>query len=183
MLNSEQLAKAMQTERGIQTFLRRAVVFVLSLGALAGAQDPQTAPVPAPETAATQPSPPAKSTQQADSTPAELLRSFKSMYVSSKTVYIKKGITEGALLKELQKKHLDLDIAIKTDSSAEAVLSIERQAVWPQWDYIYRLDHQATGTVLDAGKVRAIDGGSAAKQIAQKSVARIAEARNSGTKH
>jgi len=44
--------------------------------------------------------------QQADATPAELLRSFKSMYVSSKTVYIKKGITEGALLKELQKKHM-----------------------------------------------------------------------------
>ena len=120
---------------------------------------------------------------QKDSTPAELLRTFKSMYVSSKTVYIKKGITEGALLKELQKKHLDLDIAIKTDSSAEAVLSIERQAVWPQWDYIYRLDHQATGTVLDAGKVSAIDGGSAAKQIAQRIVGRIAQARNPETKH
>jgi hypothetical protein len=120
---------------------------------------------------------------QKDSTPAELLRSFKSIYVSSKTVYIKKGITEGALLKELQKKHLDLDIAIKTDSVAEAVLSIERQAVWPQWDYIYRLDHQATGTVLAAGKVSAIDGGSAAKQIAQQIVARIAQARNPETKH
>ena len=70
--------------------------------------------------------------QQKDSTPAELLRTFKSMYVSSKTVYIKKGITEGALLKELQKKHVDLDIAIRTDASAEAVLGIERQAVWPQ---------------------------------------------------
>jgi hypothetical protein len=121
--------------------------------------------------------------QQADATPADLLRSFKSMYVSSKTVYIKKGITEGALLKELQKKHLDLDIAIKTDSSAETVLSIERQAVWPQWDYIYRVDHQATGTVLAAGKVRAIDGGSAAKQIAQQIVARIAQARNTEIKH
>jgi hypothetical protein len=120
---------------------------------------------------------------QKDSTPAELLRSFKSIYVSSKTVYIKKGITEGALLKELQKKHLDLDIAIKTDSVAEAVLSIERQAVWPQWDYIYRLDHQATRTVLAAGKVIAIDGGSAAKQIAQQIVARIAQARNPETKH
>jgi hypothetical protein len=105
------------------------------------------------------------------------------MHGSSKTVYIKKGITEGALLKELQKKHLDLDIAIKTDSSAEAVLSIERQPVWPQWDYIYRLDHQATGTVLDAGKVSAIDGGSAAKQISQKIVARIAEARNPENEH
>jgi len=120
---------------------------------------------------------------QTELTPAELLRTFKSMYVSSKTVYIKKGITEGALLKELQKKHLDLDIAIKTDSSAEVVLSIERQAVWPQWDYIYRLDHQAADTVLAAGKVRAIDGGSAAKQIAQQIVARIAQARNPETKH
>jgi hypothetical protein len=76
-----------------------------------------------------------------------------------------------------------LDIAIKTDSVAEAVLSIERQAVWPQWDYIYRLDHQATRTVLAAGKVIAIDGGSAAKQIAQQIVARIAQARNPETKH
>ena len=122
-------------------------------------------------------------TQQTASTPAELLRTFKSMYVSSKTVYIKKGITEGALLKELQKKHLDLDIAIKTDSSAETVLSIERQPIWPQWDYIYRVDHLASGTVLAAGKVRAIDGGSAAKQIAQQIVARIAQARNPESKH
>ncbi len=154
------------------------LLFILLSNGLIGGQEQQTPPAAVPEIG-----PAKQSTQQTDSTPAELLRSFKSIYVSSKTVYIKKGITEGALIKELQKKHLDLDIAIKTDSSAEAVLSIERQAVWPQWDYIYRMDHQATGTVLAAGKVRAIDGGSAAKHIAQQIVARIAEARNTGTKH
>ena len=118
----------------------------------------------------------------ADASPADLLRNFKSLYVNSKTVYIKKGVTEGAILKELQKKQLDLDIAIKTDSSAETMLTIERQGVWPQWDYSYRLDHQASGTVLAAGKVKAIDGGSAAKQIAEQVVKRIADVRSSGAK-
>lgn len=122
-------------------------------------------------------------TQAGESSPADLLRSFKSLYVNSKTVYIKKGVTEGALLKELQKKQLDLDIAIKTDSSAEAVLTIERQGVWPQWDYSYRLDHQSGGTVLAAGKVKAIDGGSAAKQIAEQIVKRIADVRGSAKKN
>jgi len=118
-----------------------------------------------------------------ESNPADLLRGFKSLYVNSKTIYIKKGVTEGALLKELQKKQLDLDIAIKTDSSAETILTIERQGVWPQWDYSYRLDHQSSGTVLAAGKVKAIDGGSAAKQIAEQIVKRIADVRGSAKKH
>jgi len=118
-----------------------------------------------------------------ESNPADLLRGFKSLCVNSKTIYIKKGVTEGALLKELQKKQLDLDIAIKTDSSAEAILTIERQGVWPQWDYSYRLDHQSGGTVLAAGKVKAIDGGSAAKQIAEQIVKRIADVRGSAKKH
>ena len=121
--------------------------------------------------------------QATDASPADLLRSFKSLYVNSKTVYIKKGVTEGAILKELQKKQLDLAIAIKTDSSAETVLTIERQGVWPQWDYSYRLDHQTSGTVLAAGKVKAIDGGSAAKQIAEQIVKRIADVRNPVTKN
>ncbi len=119
---------------------------------------------------------------QPEATPADVLRSFKSIRVEAKTVYIKKGVTEGALFKELQKKHLDLDIAVKADSSADTVLGIERQAVWPMWDYSYRLEHPSTGIVLAAGKVRAIDGGSAAKQIAAQIVQRIAEARGSGTK-
>ncbi len=121
--------------------------------------------------------------QATEATPADLLRSFKSLYVNSKTVYIKKGVTEGAILKELRKKQLDLAIAIKTDSSAETVLTIERQGLWPQWDYSYRLDHQTSGTVLAAGKVKAIDGGSAAKQIAEQIVKRIADVRNSVTKN
>ncbi len=118
-----------------------------------------------------------------EATPADLLRSFKSVYVNSKTIYIKKGVTEGAILKELQKKQLDLAIAIKTDSSAEAVLTIERQGVWPQWDYSYRLDHQSSGTVLAAGKVKAIDGGSAAQQIAEQIVKRIADVRSAAVKN
>jgi hypothetical protein len=121
--------------------------------------------------------------QAAESSPADLLRTFKSLYVNSKTVYIKKGVTEGAILKELQKKQLDLDIAIKTDSSAEAVLTIERQDVWPQWDYSYRLDHQSSGTVLAAGQVKAIDGGSTAKQIAEQIVKRIADVRGAPKKN
>jgi hypothetical protein len=121
-------------------------------------------------------------TQPTEQSPADLLRTFKSMHVNAKTIYIKSGVVDGAILKELQKKHLDLDIAIKTDSTAEVILNIERQAVWPQWDYSYRMEHQSSGTVLAAGKVKAIDGGSAAKQIAQQIVQRIWQVRNSETK-
>jgi hypothetical protein len=121
--------------------------------------------------------------QPADPSPSDLLRSFKSLYVNSKTVYLKKGVTEGALFKQLQKNHLEDAIAIKSDSSAEAVLSIERQGVWPQWDYSYRMDHQASGVVLAAGKVKAIDGGAAANKIAEELVKRIADARRSEPKH
>jgi hypothetical protein len=37
--------------------------------------------------------------------------------------------------------------------------------------------HEATGVVLAAGKVRTIDGGSAAKKIAEQVVSRIAQVR------
>jgi hypothetical protein len=115
--------------------------------------------------------------QQPEQTPADLLRKFKSIHVNASTVYIKNGVTEGAILKELQKQHLELDIAMTTDRSADAVLTIERQAVWPQWDYSYRMVHEGTGVVLAAGKVRAIDGGSAANKIAEQIVSRIAQVR------
>jgi hypothetical protein len=121
-------------------------------------------------------------TQSTEQSPADLLRTFKSMFVNAKTVYITKGVMDGEILKQLQKRKLDLDIAIKNDSSAEVILNIERQAVWPAWDYSYRMEHQSSGTVLAAGKVKAIDGGSAAKQIAQQIVQRIAQVRNPETK-
>ena len=85
---------------------------------------------------------------------------------------------EGELYKELEK----LGIAIKTNSSADVAIPLERQGAWPQWDYSYRMEHKSSGTVLAAGKVKAIDGGSASKKIAKEIIQRIASARGSGSK-
>jgi hypothetical protein len=159
----------MQTRIRIQIFLRWGAVFVVFLSVLAGAQDPQTTATPAPETAAAKASPPAKQNS------ADLLRTFKTIYVQSKTPLAKPQMLAG----ELQKNaNFDAwDLSITNDPTADVLIEIDHQPGW--FYYTYSMTHQSSGIVLATGRVDAWDGKYASAKIAKEIMKRVARVRSS----
>jgi len=106
--------------------------------------------------------------------PIQLLRSFRTLYIVSKTVWLKQDLMQEALIK--QPSLASWGVAIVSDPTvADVRLSVDR--VLFTWTWTYEMVHQNTGIVLGTGKYNAIAGGAGADRIAQGVVARIAEAR------
>jgi hypothetical protein len=158
----------MQTKSRTQTILRWGALFAISLSVLAGAQDQQTQPSPAPETAPAKPSAPAKLNS------ADLLRTFKTIYVQSKTPLAKATMLAG----ELQKNaNFDAwDLSITNDPAADVLIEMDHQPGW--FYYTYSMTHQTSGIVLAAGRVDAWDGKYASAKIAKEIMKRIGKVRN-----
>ena len=158
----------MQTKIGIQRFLHQVVVLAISLGALASAQDQQTAPAAVPETATAKLSTPAKQNS------TDLLRTFKTIYVQSKTPLAKATMLAG----ELQ-KNANFDawgLSITNDPTADVLIEMDHQPGW--FYYTYSMTHQSSGIVLAAGRVDAWDGKYASAKIAKEIMKRVAKVRN-----
>jgi hypothetical protein len=139
------------------------------LSVLAGAQDPQTTATPAAETAAAKASPPAKQNS------ADLLRTFKTIYVQSKTPLAKPQMLAG----ELQKNaNFDAwDLSITNDPTGDVLIEIDHQPGW--FYYTYSMTHQSSGIVLATGRVDAWDGKYASAKIAKEIMKRVARLRSS----
>lgn len=106
--------------------------------------------------------------------PMQLLRTFRTIYIVSKTVWLKQDLMQQALNKE--PALTAWGVAIVSDPQvADVRLSVDR--VLFTWTWTYELVHQNTGIVLGTGKYNAIAGGAGADKIAQAIVSRIAEAR------
>ena len=106
--------------------------------------------------------------------PTQLLRSFRTVYIVSKTVWLKQDLMQQALMKEPALQAWG--VAVVTDPTlADVRLSVDR--VLFTWTWTYELVHQNTGIVLGTGKYNAIAGGAGADRIARGVVSRIAEAR------
>src|SRR6266700_6006261 len=82
---------------------------------------------------------------------ADLLRSFKTIYVQSKTPLAKPQMLAG----ELQKNpNFDAwDLSITNDPGAEVLIEMDHQPGW--FYYTYSMTHQSSGIVLAAGRVDA----------------------------
>lgn len=106
-------------------------------------------------------------------TPAQILRTFRTISIQTSTWLSKPEMLGG----ELQKKREfdDWGLAIVADSSADVVITVDHQPGW--FYYTYRMVHQATATVLASGTVSAWDGKSACGKIAGDIIKRIARAR------
>ena len=106
---------------------------------------------------------------------ADILRTFKTIYVRSNTPLAKPQMVAG----ELQKS-ADFDkwnLSITSDSAgADAVVEIDHQPGW--FYYTYSMTHQASGLVLAVGRVDAWDGKYASAKVAKEIMKSIAKVRN-----
>jgi hypothetical protein len=106
---------------------------------------------------------------------ADILRTFKTIYVQSKTQLAKPQMLAG----ELQKSD-DFDkwsLSITGDlASADVVIEIDHQPGW--FYYTYTMTHPASGLVLCVGRVDAWDGKYASAQVAKAIMKRVAKLRN-----
>jgi hypothetical protein len=105
---------------------------------------------------------------------ADILRTFKTIYVQSKTPLAKPQMLAG----ELQKSS-DFDewnLSIVEAASADVVIEIDHQPGW--FYYTYSMTHQARGVVLAVGRVDAWDGKYASAKVAREILKRIAKVRN-----
>src|SRR5437763_4685270 len=109
--------------------------------------------------------------QPATSQPSseEILRTFRTLYVYTKTPLAKTDQLRGALLGNPDFRQLGLSIF--DGPGADAVINFDHQPGW--FYYTYSLVHSNTGTVLLAGQVTAWDGKFASKQIAKELIAGI----------
>lgn len=106
--------------------------------------------------------------------PMQLMRNFRTIYIISRTVWLKLDLMQQAL--QRQPTLRAWGVAVVADPKvADVRLTVDR--VLFTWTWTYEMVHQNTGIVLAAGKLNAIAGGAASDQIAQVVVQRISEAR------
>lgn len=106
---------------------------------------------------------------------ADILRTFKTIYVQSKTPLAKPEMLAG----ELQKSP-DFDkwnLSITSDrAAADVVIEIDHQPGW--FYYTYNVTHQASGVVAAVDRVDAWDGKYASAKVAKEIMKRIGKVRN-----
>ena len=113
---------------------------------------------------------PEKSELIASRDPKFILRKFRTLYVMSKTVWMKDEVMKNALRQQPQFTDLGL-VLVDNPKLADAVLVADR--VLLTWDFTYSLSHQNTSIILATGKFTSIDGMTAAGAIAKDVLRRI----------
>jgi hypothetical protein len=105
---------------------------------------------------------------------ADLLRTFKTIYVQSKTPLAKPQMLAG----ELQKNdNFDsCGLSITNNPATDVTIEIDHQLGW--FYYTYTMTHQSSGIVLAVGRVDAWDGKYASSKIAKEIMKRVAGVRN-----
>jgi hypothetical protein len=105
---------------------------------------------------------------------ADILRTFKTIYVQSKTPLAKPEMLAG----ELQKSG-DFDswgLSITSDpANADVVVEMDHQPGW--FYYTYAMTHRSSGLVLAVGRMDAWDGKYASAKIAKALMKRCAAVR------
>src|SRR5262249_5906443 len=113
---------------------------------------------------------PEKSEPIASRDPKVILRKFRTLYVTSKTVWLKDEVMKNALRQQPQFTDLGL-VLVDNPKLADAILVADR--VLLTWDFTYSLSHQNTSMILATGKFTSIDGMTAANVIAKDVMRRI----------
>jgi hypothetical protein len=106
--------------------------------------------------------------------PVQILRHFRTMFIISRTVWLKVDLMQEAMQRE--PAFAAWGLAIVSDPRiADVRLTVDR--VLFTWTWTYELVHQNSGIVLATGKMNAIAGGAATSKIADAVVAQISRAR------
>jgi hypothetical protein len=106
---------------------------------------------------------------------AEVLRTFKTVYVQSKTPLAKPEMLAGELQKSGDFDSWGLSIT-SSSSDADVMVEIDHQPGW--FYYTYTMTHRSSGMVLAVGRVDAWDGKYASAKIAKAIMKRCAAVRN-----
>ena len=113
-------------------------------------------------------------TRDSPTDPAAVLRSFRTLFAESHTIWMKAKVLQDALY--VRPELRDWGIRIANDrNAAEMYVDVTRPFL--TWDWDYRMICTRTGTVLGKGKIIALDGQAAAPRIAMEIVNRIRSVR------
>src|SRR5881296_794746 len=113
--------------------------------------------------------------REARSDPAGILRSARSIFVESHTIWMKGNLLQDALYTRPEIREWGVRII---DDRNEADIYIDVTRPWLTYDWIFKMISPKTGMVLGTGKVTAIDGPAAAQRLAIDIVNRIRSARS-----
>jgi hypothetical protein len=108
-------------------------------------------------------------------TSADIMRTFRTIYVQSKTPLAKPQMLAGELQKNSDFDKWELSIT-SVLASTDVVVEIDHQPGW--FYYTYSMTHQSSGLVLAVDRVNAWDGKYASAKIAKAIMRRIAKVRD-----
>ncbi len=104
----------------------------------------------------------------------EVLRTFKTVFVESHTVWMKGNLLQDALYVRPEIREWGIRIG---DDRAAAEVYVDVTRPFLTYDWVYKMIDSRSGSVLKTGKVTAIDGPAAAQRLALEIVSEIRKAR------
>jgi hypothetical protein len=107
--------------------------------------------------------------------PDEIVRTAKSIFVESHTIWMKGNLLQDALYTRPEIREWGVRIV---DDRNEADIYIDVTRPFLTYDWIFKMISPKTGMVLGSGKVTAIDGPAAAQRLAIDIINRIRSARS-----
>jgi uncharacterized caspase-like protein len=109
--------------------------------------------------------------------PAELLRSARTVYVFSDTIYLRSQLLADELLKQPDFQALGLKIV---PEAKDADLVVKVTLPFLSWTWTYVVTHQASNAQLANGKIRELTSGLASPKLAKDMAARLQALRTTG---
>jgi mono/diheme cytochrome c family protein len=106
---------------------------------------------------------------------SDLLRSARTVFVWSNTVYLRPESLENALRGRADFQSLDIAI-VKDRQAADLVIDLNRPLF--TFDFTYSVTHRQNSRLVASGKVTAFDGNGAAPKIAKELIKQIQSARS-----
>src|SRR5262245_48482968 len=106
---------------------------------------------------------------------SDLLRSARTFFIRSDTVYLRPESLENALRGRADFQSLDIAI-VKDRQAADLVIDLNRPLF--TFDFTYSVTHRQSSRLVASGKVTAFDGNGAAPKIAKELVKQIQSARS-----
>jgi hypothetical protein len=113
-------------------------------------------------------------TRESGNDPAGILRSARSIFVESHTIWMKGNLLQDALYIRPEMREWGLRI-VDDRNGADIYIDVTRPFL--TYDWIFKMISPKTGMVLGTGKVTAIDGPAAAQRLAIDIVNQIRSAR------
>jgi hypothetical protein len=100
----------------------------------------------------------------------DLLRSARSVFIHSSTVYLRSETLENALRGKAEFQSFDIAI-VKDRKAADLVIHLNRPLF--TFDFTYSVTHRQSSKLVASGKVTAFDGNGAAPKIAKELIKQL----------